>query len=34
VIWSGLYFSDAINMQTIIALSLILVGIAVTRKGG
>ena len=34
VIWSGLYLSDAINMQTIIALSLILVGIAVTRKGG
>lgn len=34
VIWSGLYFSDAINVQTIIALSLILVGIAVTRKGG
>ncbi|MFT5707722.1 MAG: drug/metabolite transporter (DMT)-like permease [Oceanospirillaceae bacterium] len=34
VIWSGLYFADAINMQTIIALSLILVGIAVTRKGG
>jgi drug/metabolite transporter (DMT)-like permease len=34
VIWSGLYFADAINMQMIIALSLILVGIAVTRKGG
>jgi drug/metabolite transporter (DMT)-like permease len=34
VISSGLYFADAINMQTIIALSLILVGIAVTRKGG
>ena len=33
VIWSGLYFSDAINLQTILALSLILVGIAVTRKG-
>jgi len=34
VIWSGLYFSDAINVQTVIALSLILLGIAVTRKGG
>ena len=33
VIWSGLYFADAINLQTILALSLILVGIAVSRKG-
>ncbi len=33
VIWSGMYFADAINLQTILALSLILVGIAVTRKG-
>lgn len=33
VIWSGLYFADAINLQTILALSLILAGIAVTRKG-
>ena len=34
VIWSGLYFADAVNVQTVIALSLILLGIAVTRKGG
>lgn len=33
VIWSGLYFADAINSQTIISLGLILIGIAVTRKG-
>ena len=33
VIWSGLYFADAINLQTLLALSLILLGIAVTRKG-
>lgn len=33
VIWSGLYFADAINLQTIVALVLILVGIAVARKG-
>ncbi len=33
VIWSGLYFAEAINPQTIIALLLILVGIAVSRKG-
>lgn len=33
VIWSGLYFADAINLQTIVALMLILTGIAVSRKG-
>ncbi len=33
VIWSGLYFADAINLQTILALALILSGIAVARKG-
>ena len=33
VIWSGLYFADAIKLQTMIALALILLGIAVTRKG-
>ena len=33
VIWSGLYFADAINLQTILSLSLILAGIAITRKG-
>jgi len=33
VVWSGLYFADAINLQTLLALSLILLGIAVTRKG-
>lgn len=33
VIWSGLYFADAINEQTILALILILTGIAVSRKG-
>lgn len=33
VIWSGLYFADAINLQTLISLGLILVGIAITRKG-
>ncbi len=33
VIWSGLYFADAINLQTIMALILILVGIAVSRMG-
>lgn len=32
VIWSGLYFVDAINVQTIVALGLILLGIAVLRK--
>ena len=33
VIWSGLYFSDAINLQTLLSLSLILTGIAITRQG-
>jgi drug/metabolite transporter (DMT)-like permease len=33
VIWSGLYFSDAINQQTLLSLALILAGIAITRKG-
>ena len=33
VIWSGLYFSDAINLQTLLSLALILAGIAITRKG-
>jgi drug/metabolite transporter (DMT)-like permease len=33
VLWSGLYFSDAINQQTLLALALILTGIAITRKG-
>lgn len=33
VIWSALYFADAINLQTMLALALILLGIAITRKG-
>ena len=33
VIWSGLYFDDAINLQTSMSLVLILVGIAISRKG-
>jgi len=33
VIWSGLYFADAINLQTLISLGMIMLGIAVTRKG-
>jgi len=33
VLWSGLYFADAINLQTLLSLGLILLGIAVTRKG-
>jgi drug/metabolite transporter (DMT)-like permease len=33
VIWSGLYFADAINLQTMLALGLILIGIAITRRG-
>ena len=33
VLWSGLYFADAINAQTLVALALILLGIAITRKG-
>jgi drug/metabolite transporter (DMT)-like permease len=34
VIWSGLYFADAINLQTLLSLTLILAGIAITRKEG
>ncbi|MDH5356275.1 MAG: DMT family transporter [Gammaproteobacteria bacterium] len=34
VIWSGLFFFDAINLQTMLALGFILTGIAITRKGG
>lgn len=34
VIWSGLYFADAIRPQTVIALALIMAGILITRKGG
>ena len=33
VLWSALVFADVLNTQTIIALSLILLGIAVARKG-
>lgn len=33
VVWSGLYFAETINLQTLIALSLILLGIAITRRG-
>lgn len=33
VLWSGLYFADAINLQTMLALALILLGIAITRMG-
>ncbi len=33
VIWSGLYFADAIKLQTLVSLGLILAGIAITRKG-
>jgi len=33
VLWSGLYFTDAINLQTLLSLGLILLGIAITRKG-
>ena len=33
VIWSGLYFADAVAPQTLIALGLILLGIGVTRIG-
>lgn len=33
VIWSGLYFADAIRLQTLISLGLIMLGIAITRKG-
>ena len=33
VIWSGLYFADAVRLQTLVSLGLILLGIAVTRRG-
>lgn len=33
VLWSALYFANAVTPQTVIALALILLGIAVTRKG-
>ena len=33
VLWSGLYFTDAINAQTLLALALIMLGIAITRRG-
>jgi drug/metabolite transporter (DMT)-like permease len=33
VLWSALYFADAINLQTLLTLALILIGIALTRKG-
>jgi len=32
--WSALYFADTVNLQTLLALTLILAGIAITRKGG
>jgi drug/metabolite transporter (DMT)-like permease len=33
VIWSWLYFSEALNIRTFLSLGLILIGIAITRKG-
>jgi len=33
VLWSGLYFADAINLQTLLSLAFIMLGIAITRKG-
>ncbi|MCP4878766.1 MAG: DMT family transporter [Gammaproteobacteria bacterium] len=33
VLWSGLYFADAINLQTLLSLACIMLGIAITRKG-
>lgn len=33
VLWSALYFDDAVNLQTLSALALILLGIAITRRG-
>ena len=33
VIWSGLYFADVIKLQTVISLALIMLGIAITRRG-
>lgn len=33
VIWSGLYFADVVKLQTLLSLSLIMLGIAITRRG-
>ena len=33
VLWSGLYFADVIDLQTLLALALIMLGIAITRRG-
>ena len=33
VLWSGLYFADAINLQTLLSLALIMLGIGITRRG-
>ena len=33
VIWSALFFTDVINLQTLISLALIMLGIAITRNG-
>jgi drug/metabolite transporter (DMT)-like permease len=33
VIWSSLYFTDEINLQTFVALIFIMAGIAITRRG-
>ena len=33
VIWSSLYFTDEINLQTYLSLAFIMTGIAITRRG-
>ncbi len=33
VFWSSLYFAEAINLQTLLSLVMILIGIAIARKG-
>ncbi len=33
VFWSSLYFAEAINLQTLLSLGMILTGIAIARKG-
>ena len=33
VVWSGLFFTNVINLQTLLALAIILLGIAISRKG-
>jgi drug/metabolite transporter (DMT)-like permease len=33
VVWSGLFFTNVINLQTLLALVIILLGIAISRKG-